>query len=73
MLLRPAGAEGLGIYSRFTPPVQANLARGEKRYCGGLAVLGRGVVPVRPGVVLGRGAAGTPPAAGCAGTPDLAL
>ena len=45
----------------------------ELLYCGGLVVLGRVVVPpVRPGVVLGRGALGVP-AAGCGGTPDLAL
>ena len=45
----------------------------EVRYCGGLVVLGC-VVPVPEwlGLVLGRGAEGTP-AAGCGGTPDLAL
>ena len=51
-----------------------NLAgRDESRmfYCGGLVVLGRGVVAGRLGVVLGRGAAA--PAAGCGGTPDLTL
>jgi hypothetical protein len=41
-------------------------------YCGGLVVLGRGVVDRGALGVLGRGAAGAP-AAGCAGTPDLTL
>jgi len=54
------------------PTWQAKLARWEDEavYWGGLVVLGR---VVRGVVVLGCGVAGAAPAAGCGGTPDLAL
>jgi hypothetical protein len=55
------------------PPCKRILHGGMVDYCGGLVVLGRGVVVPERGTVLGRGAVGGPPAAGCAGTPDFAL
>ena len=59
MLLRPAGAEGLGIYSRFTPPVQANLARGEKALLWRLGSAGvGGSGPGAPGSGAGAGSGG---------------
>ena len=58
------------------PGQESNLCPGsyqeDRFYCGGLVVLGRGVVDRGVLGVLGRGAAGAA-ADGCAGTPDLTL